>query len=71
VKLGVEVGHHMLDAGVILKAVVGQILAISASLEATMWHLSNDRDVGVDPDAAEVKGLGHTHRATVVFGPDR
>ena len=60
----------MLDAGVILKAVIGEILAVSASLEAAMWHLGNDWDVGVDPDAAKVKGLGHTHRAAMVLGPD-
>ena len=61
----------MLDAGVILKAVVGEILAVAASLKASMWHLGNDRDVGINPDASEVKGLGHTHRTGMVLGPDR
>ena len=61
----------MLDAGVILEAVIGEILAISASLETTVWHLGDDWDVGIDPDTAEVKGLGHAHRAAMVFGPDR
>ena len=69
-KLGVEVGHHMLDAGVILEAIVGEILAVSASLKSTVWHLGDDWDVGINPDAAEVEGLGHTHGSTVVFGPD-
>ena len=61
----------MLDAGVILKAVVGEILAVAASLKASMWHFSNDRDVGINPDASEVKGLGHAHRTGMVLGPDR
>ena len=61
----------MLDAGVILKAVVGEILAVATSLKAAMWHLGNDRDVGINPDAAEVKGLGHAHRTGMVLGPDR
>jgi hypothetical protein len=34
-------------------------------------HLGHHRDVGVNPDAAEVKGLGKAHRATMVLGPDR
>ena len=61
----------MLDAGVILKAVIREILAVSAPLETAMWHLGDDWNVGVNPDAAEVKGLGHAHRAAVVLGPDR
>ena len=61
----------MLDAGVILEAVIREILAISASLESAMWHLGNDWNVGIDPDAAEVEGLGHAHRAAMVLGPDR
>ena len=61
----------MLDAGVILKAIVGEILTVSASLETTVWHLGDDWDVGIDPDAAEVKGFRHAHRAAMVLGPDR
>ena len=61
----------MLDAGVILKAVVGEIFAVSASLETAMWHLGDDWDVGIDPDAAKVEGLRHAHGAAMVLGPDR
>jgi len=61
----------MLDAGVILKAVARKILAVPRALEAAVRHLGNDRDVGVDPDASEVKGLGHAHRGAVILGPDR
>jgi hypothetical protein len=31
-----------------------------------MWHLGDDWNVCVDPDATEVKDLGHTHRTTMV-----
>jgi len=61
----------VLDTGVVLKAVAREILAITRALEATMWHLGNDWDVGIDPDAPKVKGFGHTHRGAMVLGPDR
>jgi len=61
----------MLDAGVILEAIVREILAVSAALKAAVRHLGHDRDVGIDPDAAEVKGLGHAHRSAVILGPNR
>jgi len=61
----------MLDAGVILEAIVREILAVSAALKSAVRHLGHHRDVGINPDAAEIKGLGQTHRATVVLGPDR
>ena len=61
----------MLDAGVILEAIVREILAVSAALKAAVRHLGHHRDMGIDPDAAEVKGLGKAHRATMVLGPDR
>ena len=61
----------MLDAGVILKAIAGEILAISAALETTMWHLRHQWDVGINPHTSKVKGLGHAHRTGMVLGPDR
>ena len=61
----------MLDAGVILEAIVREILAVSAALEATVRHLGHNREMGIDPNASEVKGFGQTHRATMVLGPDR
>ena len=61
----------MLDTGVILEAVGRQILAVARALEATMWHLGNDWDVGIDPDTPKVKSFGHTHCGAVVLGPDR
>src|SRR6185369_9939276 len=65
-----DVVHDVLDAGVVLQAVHGQILAVAGALEAAMRHLGDQRDVCVDPDAAEVEALGHPHGATVVPGPD-
>ena len=61
----------MLDTGVILEPVTREVLAISRALEAAMWHLGDDWNVGIDPDAPEVKGLRHPHRGPVIFGPDR
>src|SRR5262245_44818785 len=66
-----DVVHDVLDPGVVLQAVHGQVLAVAGVFEATVWHLRHQRDVRVDPDAAEVEPAGHAHRATVVAGPDR
>src|SRR5829696_519931 len=52
--LRLDVGHHVLDAGVVLEAIHRQVLAITAVLEAPVRHLCNDWDVGIDPHAAEV-----------------
>src|SRR5690348_3955087 len=66
-----DIRHHVLDAGVVLEAVHGQVLAVAGVLEATMRHLSDDRDVGVDPHAAEVEAARHPHGPPVVLGEDR
>src|SRR5829696_152271 len=68
---GLDVGHHVLDPGVVLEAVHRQVLAVAGVLEAAVRHLGDQRDVGVDPHAAEVQALGHPHRPAVVPGPDR
>ena len=51
----VDVRHHVLDARVVLEPVHRQVLAVAAVLEAAVRHLGDERDVGVDPDAAEVQ----------------
>ncbi len=63
--------HHVLDAGVVIKAIGRQVLAIAGVLEASVRHLCRQRDVGVDPDRAEVKMLGKAHGTGVVVGPHR
>src|SRR5215218_511961 len=68
---GLDVGHHVLDARVVLEAVHREVLAVAGVLEAAVRHLGHQRDVGVDPHTAEVQPLGHPHRAAVVLGPDR
>ena len=68
-RLGIEIGHHMLDTGVILKSILREVLAVARVLEATVGHLRDHRDVGVDPHAAEVQVLGHAQRAADVAGP--
>ena len=48
--LRVDVCHDVFDPCVVLKAVYGKVLAVSDVLEATVWHLGNEGNVGVDPD---------------------
>jgi len=50
-----EVAHHVLDPGVVLESVHRQILTVPGVLEAAVRHLGDERDVGVDPDGAEVQ----------------
>ena len=61
----------MLDAGVVLEAVAGEVLAITAALISPVWHLGHQWNMGVDPDATEIEGFGHPHCAAMVLGPDR
>src|SRR5919112_406170 len=65
-----DVGHHVLDARVVLQPVHREVLAVAGVLEAAVRHLRDDRDVGVDPHRSEVEPLGHPHRPAVVLGPD-
>src|SRR3954462_6137284 len=62
-------GHHVLDPGVVLQPVHRQVLAVTGVLEATVWHLGDQRDVRVDPDTAEVQPLRHPHRPAEVLRP--
>ena len=50
-----ETAHDMLDARVLLEAVGAQVLAVAALLEAAVGHLRDERDVRIDPHAAEVE----------------
>ena len=67
---GVEVSHDVFDAGVLLKSVSREVFAGAGVLKAAMRHLSNHWDVGVDPNATKIKGLGHSHRPTMILGPN-
>src|SRR3954454_24581448 len=66
-----DVGHHVLDPGVVLETVDRKVLAVARMLEAAVRHFGNDWDVRVDPDAPEVEPPGHPHRPAVVLRPDR
>src|SRR6185295_3248524 len=66
-----EVDHHMLNLGVVLERVDGKILAVAGLLEAAVRHLGDERDVVVDPDAAELERVGDSHRAADVTRPHR
>ena len=61
----------MLDSGVILETIAGEVFAITTALISTVRHLGHKWNVGIDPDAAEVEGLRHSHRSAMVLGPDR
>jgi hypothetical protein len=65
----VEVSHYMLDSGVIFQPVERKIFAVSGMLEASMRHFSDERYVGIDPHAAEIKPLRHAHSPPMVRGP--
>src|SRR6185437_9050751 len=66
----IDVTHHVLDTGVVLESVHRQVLAVPGVLEPPVRHLGNERNVGVDPDGAEVQPPGHPHGPAVVAGPD-
>ena len=66
-----DVTHHVLDARVVLEAVVRQVFAVARVAEPTVWHFGNKRNVSVDPNTTEVETLREAHCAAVVFGPDR
>src|ERR687893_283376 len=68
--LALDVRHHVLDARVVLEPVHRQVLAVAGVLEAAVRHLGDERDVRVDPHAAEVELLAHPHGAAEVLGPD-
>src|SRR6478672_1121277 len=62
--------HHMLDLRVLLERVHRHVLAIPALLVAAVRHLVEERDVGVDPDGAELELAGHAQGAADVARPD-
>src|SRR5680860_1526175 len=66
-----EVDHHVLDLGVVLERVHREVLAVAGLLVAAVGHLGDERDVVVDPDAAEAQRVGDPHGAADVAGPDR
>src|SRR4051794_29493760 len=67
---GVERAHHVLDAGVVLDAVHGQVLAVPGLLETTVRHFGGEENVGVDPNGAEVEVTAQAHRGAMVGRPD-
>src|SRR5580658_3912504 len=67
---GLDVAHDVLDPGVVVEAVAGQVLAVARVLESAMRHLGDERDMGVDPHRPEVKLASGPHGATVIARPD-
>src|SRR5450759_308833 len=54
--------HHVLDDRVVLDRVHRLVLAVARLLEAAVRHLGDEGEVIVDPDRAELDGLGDAHR---------
>src|SRR4029450_7244331 len=75
--------HDVLDPGVVLQPGEGGVFAVTGGLEPTggdvvavpgvlgppAGHLGHERDVGVDPDTAEVQPAADPHGPAVVAGP--
>src|SRR4051812_25901447 len=66
-----NVGHDVLDHGVVLEGVHREVLAVAGLLEAAVRHLGDQRDVVVDPHAAEAQGGADAQGPADVAGPDR
>src|SRR3954454_5197314 len=66
-----EIRHHVLDLGVVLEGVHREVLAVAGLLVAAVRHLADERDVVVDPHAAEAQPVGDAQRAADVTGPHR
>src|SRR5208282_3864400 len=56
-----DIAHDVLDAGVVLEAVHGQVLAVAGVLEPTVGHLRYERYVRVYPYASEVESARDPH----------
>src|SRR3954470_22566702 len=63
--------HDVLDLRVVLERVHGQVLAVAGLLVAAVGHLAGQRDVVVDPHAAEPQPVGDAQRAADVARPHR
>ena len=62
--------HDVLDDRVVLEPVHREVLAVAGLLEAAVRHLGDERDVVVDPHAAEAQRLRDPQRAADVARPD-
>src|ERR1700722_13294656 len=60
----------MLYPCVVLETIDREVFSVPGVLEATVWHFGDQRDVGVDPDAAEVEVTRHPHGPAVVTCPN-
>src|SRR5215213_8599504 len=68
--VSVDLGHYVLDLGVVLQGIAGEILAVAGLLVAAVRHLADQRDVVVDPDGAELQLARRVQRAADVSCPD-
>src|SRR5271165_3170815 len=66
-----KVGHDVLDDRIVLHAVDAEVLAVAGLLEPAVRHLGDERDVVVDPHAAEAQRPGDAQSAADVTRPHR
>src|SRR3984957_5287768 len=71
VYLFLNVAHDVLDPGVVLESVGGEILAVPRVLEPTVRHFGHQWDVGIDPHTPEIEVARHPHGPAVVPCPHR
>ena len=69
--MSAQIHHHVLDLRVVLQRVGREVLAVAGLLVAAVRHLRGERDVVVDPDAAEAERLRDPQRPADVARPDR
>ena len=62
--------HDMAYSGIVFERIDGHILAVAGLLHATMGHLIDEHEMGVEPSAAILKASGATHRKADIPGPD-
>ena len=61
--------HHMLELGVLVEAVLRQLLAVAGLSETTKWHFRCGEDLLTDPDRSEIQVLRQTHRPAEIGCP--
>src|SRR5919202_3347903 len=66
-----EAHHDVLHLAVVLERVDRQVLAVAGLLVAAVRHLGRERDVVVDPHAAELERVGDAVGAGDGARPDR
>src|ERR1700722_15784122 len=68
-RCSVQAEHHVLDLGIVLQGIGGEVLAIAGLLEAAVRHLGHERQGIVPPNRPELELLAQTQRAPEAARP--